>query len=53
MSGRLHVVAFEHGIVATPRQAAVQRLCAVNGLTDPDGLTPLPPQVEEDRARDA
>ncbi len=40
--GRLHVVAFEQGIVAEPRPAALQRLAAVNGPRDPDGLTALP-----------
>ncbi len=43
IAGRLHVVAFEHGIVSEPRPAAVQRLCAVNAPADPDGLTSLPP----------
>ena len=42
VAGRLHVVAFEHGIVAEPRPAAVQRLCAVNAPADPDQLTVLP-----------
>ena len=42
VAGRLHVVAFEHGIVAEPRPAAVQRLCAVNAPADPDLLTLLP-----------
>lgn len=40
---QLHVVAYEHGIVETPRPAAVQRLAAVRLPGDPDQLTPLPP----------
>ena len=43
VAGRLHVVAFEHGMVTEPRLAAVQRLCAVYAPADADGLTPLPP----------
>ena len=46
VASRLHVVAFEHGIVAEPRPAAVQRLCAVNAPADPDRLTPLPPAAQ-------
>ncbi len=30
LGGALHVIAYEHGEVATPRPAVVQRLCAVN-----------------------
>lgn len=41
--GRLHVVAYEHGIVDAPRQAAVQRLAAVKLPPDPDQLTILSP----------
>ncbi len=33
--GRLNVVAYEHGVVATPRPAVVQRICAVYAL-EPD-----------------
>jgi len=29
--GRLQVVAYEHGIINTPRRAVVQRICAVRG----------------------
>lgn len=38
--GRLHVVAYEHGEVSSPKAAVVQRLCAVNdraGAPDLDG----------------
>lgn len=31
--GRLQVVAYEHGEVASPKAAVVQRICAVNDLT--------------------
>lgn len=34
--GALQVVAFEQGIVATPKTAAVQRICAVRGLEPVD-----------------
>jgi SAM-dependent methyltransferase len=40
--GRLHVVAYETGITAPPREAAVQRLAAINQPTDPEGLSWLP-----------
>jgi hypothetical protein len=30
--GRLQVVAYEHGEVASPKAAVVQRICAVNDL---------------------
>lgn len=49
--GRLQVVAFEQGVVDTPRPAVVQRLCAVNasgpsagldGGPEPRPLAPLP-----------
>ncbi|WP_207460234.1 class I SAM-dependent methyltransferase [Azospirillum sp. SYSU D00513] len=36
--GRLQTVAYEHGEVASPKAAVVQRLCAVNDLTPGDGL---------------
>jgi len=36
--GRLQVVAYEHGEVASPRAAVVQRLAAVNDLTAGAGL---------------
>ncbi|MEX0852570.1 MAG: hypothetical protein WD036_04705, partial [Bauldia sp.] len=35
--GSLHVVAYEHGVIDTPRPAVVQRICAVRG----DGPVPL------------
>ncbi|MDJ0947605.1 MAG: class I SAM-dependent methyltransferase [Alphaproteobacteria bacterium] len=38
--GRLLVVAYEHGEVAEPRPAVVQRICAVNA--DPERLVSLP-----------
>lgn len=44
--GRLHVVAYEHGIVRHPRATAVERLCAVLAPADPDALTALPPALE-------
>ena len=40
--GRLHVVAYEHGIVEGARPAAIERLAAVRQPADPDVLTPLP-----------
>lgn len=49
VSGRLQVVAYEHGVVSSPKAAVVQRLCAVHDLTpaaDLDGdpePSPLPP----------
>lgn len=36
--GRLQVVAFEQGEVASPKAAVVQRLCAVNDLSPGSGL---------------
>ncbi|WP_448202811.1 class I SAM-dependent methyltransferase [Azospirillum sp. sgz302134] len=36
--GRLQVVAYEHGEVASPKAAVVQRLCAVNDLAAGEGL---------------
>ena len=39
VSGRLRVVAYENGIIETPRQAAIQRVCAVRV---PDDAAPLP-----------
>jgi SAM-dependent methyltransferase len=36
--GRLQVVAYEHGEVASPKTAVVQRLCAVADLTPAPGL---------------
>ena len=48
--GRLHVVAYEHGIVEAPRRAALERIAAINQPSDPDGLSKLPPPP---RARDA
>jgi SAM-dependent methyltransferase len=39
---RLHVVAYEHGLVESPRPAAIERICAVNAPFDPDLLTALP-----------
>ena len=47
--GHLQVVAYEHGEVASPKAAVVQRLCAVNDLEAGNGLDgdpeprPLPP----------
>ena len=47
--GRLQVVAYEHGEVASPKAAVVQRLCAVNDREAGSGLDgdpeprPLPP----------
>lgn len=41
--GRLQIVAYEHGIVETPRPAAIERICAVKAPADPDGLASLPP----------
>lgn len=40
--GRLQVVAYEHGEVATPKAAVVQRLCAVADLTPEAGLDGSP-----------
>jgi SAM-dependent methyltransferase len=40
--GRLHVVAYEHGIVTASRRAALERIAAVNRPADPDGLSLLP-----------
>lgn len=40
VTGRLQVVAFEEGIVETPRRAVVQRICAVRNRTA--SATPLP-----------
>ncbi len=40
-AGKLLVAAYEHGLVETPRQAIVQRLCAIN--TDPGAVIPIPP----------
>ena len=37
--GDLQVVAYEHGVIDTPRPAVVQRLCAVRG-TEPATLPP-------------
>jgi SAM-dependent methyltransferase len=31
VSGKLDVVAYEHGVIETPRPAVVQRICAVRG----------------------
>ena len=49
--GRLHVVAYEHGIVTAPRQAALERIAAVNRPADPDGLSKLPPPQDAHDAR--
>lgn len=41
----LQVVAYEHGVVASPKAAVVQRLCAVrppNGAADEPELVPVP-----------
>jgi SAM-dependent methyltransferase len=43
VAGRLHVVAYEHGIVEEPRPAVIQRLAAVREPADPDQATGLPP----------
>jgi SAM-dependent methyltransferase len=37
VSGSLRVVAYEHGEVAQPKRAVVQRICAVNDLTSGAG----------------
>lgn len=46
--GRLQVVAYEHGEVSTPRQAVVQRVCAVHDLPGrrEDGEEPPPHPLE-------
>ena len=49
--GRLHVVAYEHGIVTAPRRAALERIAALNQPSDPDGLSPLPPPPRAPEAR--
>jgi len=43
IEGRLHLIAYEHGIVERPRPAAVERIAAVNEPRDPDRLVALPP----------
>lgn len=47
VAGRLQVVAYEHGEVARPRAAVVQRLCAVRPPADIDPAdappSPIPP----------
>ncbi len=49
--GRLHVVAYEHGIVCAPRPAAIERLAAISRPADPDELSELPgPVAERDAA---
>ena len=40
--GKLHIVAYEHGIVSTPRLAAIERLAAVKLPPSQDRLTQLP-----------
>jgi len=44
VAGKLLVVAYEHGLVETPRRAMVQRICALHA--DPGTVVPISPAPE-------
>ena len=41
VGGRLRVLAYEDGLVEAPKPAVLQRICAIAGIAEPGGSTPV------------